>query len=567
MEGMAEAVDQLLGDISQFLQHQYANMSELQKADPGGVAFRPLEELFKYDQISAMQQYQLYALSIAKRRAIAEIESSFAKNLRACYHTIQPISRLPTEVLSLIFEFATSPTSEETCLYFAPTLARVSKRWRNIAQHTPSIWGMIDDRSVDAYLPLSKGSPLRVVFKAHPDPDGVAYSAFMDKVSSTAHRWISLKLESYSIVSPQHFSVTAPRLTALYLDTLGTFRFDYKPGVQLLTTGYSKLRSLHLAGICLPLDPAPLFAGLQTLHLERIRFRSSQFPGQLLARAISASSELRDFSLAHIITYGAISQENREALKSPIDLSLLQTLRFTIVDSHIVCAILGSIAVPTTLQLSVDFFPILGENACTLFPKTNDTGKFHLSNLSLARSLKFSAHSGGWRMEAWDEGGATKLLDLQCTTRGIDSLARFIQAFGCHIPSPPIHSLYISGFSAVMETDEFADFLAQFPNLSRLTLHRCSSAFVNVLSTTLTPSRRYCPFLTHLRIEECHDVREEALLRMLVSRVRGHLGRTHPIRVLDIVQCEGLRHPKYLRKSRLYVKKLNHKFTDVVSTR
>jgi len=86
---------------------------------------------------------------------------------------LQPINRLPNEILAIIFQYATNSLrtshSPRRVIKRAPiNVSHVSRLWREIALNSPRLWTTIHSRSnvpIHIFLSRSKATPLNIIIR------------------------------------------------------------------------------------------------------------------------------------------------------------------------------------------------------------------------------------------------------------------------------------------------------------------------------------------------------------------------------------------------------------------
>ncbi|KAG9217605.1 hypothetical protein CCMSSC00406_0010424 [Pleurotus cornucopiae] len=150
-----------------------------------------------------------------------------------------PVSKLPPEVLSTIFE-SIAMTIEEDLEPYSDLLSatQVCRLWRQVALDSPRIWSFIycsaPPRLVDLLLERSKAAPLHLLYSGDNVPENV------EKLSRIISQGAP-QLESLSLDASEEIDRFEPPVDAFpVLQHLELFGFVYTPSVASLTT----LRSL-----------------------------------------------------------------------------------------------------------------------------------------------------------------------------------------------------------------------------------------------------------------------------------------------------------------------------------
>lgn len=157
-------------------------------------------------------------------------------------------------------------------------LGRVSKRWQQIVNYTPSLWSLVDldDRpaSVVALLSKSQNHPLDLHCSG---AKSLSRTHNLSVLGRCTDRWRSLVFTQVpGIVDLRPFlGNAAPMLEALHLERANP-RLSYPPlNVDLFNGQAPRLRSLTLIGLCIPWDSTVLH---QLHHFEITCLGDSQPP-------------------------------------------------------------------------------------------------------------------------------------------------------------------------------------------------------------------------------------------------------------------------------------------------
>ncbi|KAF4588508.1 hypothetical protein EYR40_010060 [Pleurotus pulmonarius] len=172
-----------------------------------------------------------------------------------------PVSKLPPEVLSTIFEFIAMTIDDDLEPYSELLSAtQVCRLWRQVALDSPRIWSFIYCSAtpclVDIFLERSKSAPLHLLYSEDNVPENVQnalshlYRLKEVDLANCEDEWLARisqgapQLESLSLSTCGKTPVFHPSDNAFpLLQHLELFGFVYTPSVASLTT----LRSLTIA--------------------------------------------------------------------------------------------------------------------------------------------------------------------------------------------------------------------------------------------------------------------------------------------------------------------------------
>lgn len=176
-----------------------------------------------------------------------------------------PIDSIPNEILSLIFELGYFE-DERPDFYFRALIAKISRRWREAAHHTPSLWSiyhlsqgnldhLIDDLPV--FLERSADHPLDIHLNCFWDPTRTEEIVELFLPHSKRWKFLSITTPSVNIFYYLR-GVSAPQLKTLHICHFSSQRhlsidpqlFDgYLPSLRHLA-----LRNMTFKNTTLPLN-------------------------------------------------------------------------------------------------------------------------------------------------------------------------------------------------------------------------------------------------------------------------------------------------------------------------
>ncbi|KDQ07284.1 hypothetical protein BOTBODRAFT_611903 [Botryobasidium botryosum FD-172 SS1] len=369
----------------------------------------------EYALLMSARQLALDSIHSCTARMISAL--NFRRNRQNTTH------QLPFEILSLIFQFTerSSANPLRPLRKRAPlNIAAVSRRWRDVALNTASLWTRIDVMvpwATRIFLERSKQARLAIEVNAweldawasssegyseETRPTQSRLSQYVNSLKLTAHRWTSMELRgvlAFDVV--QTFSFPLPHLEVLQVIKGGdTLTSESNPPLNALFRGSAPcLRDLHLNATPISLK-SPIFAGLTRLHLEKITYRASTV-GQF-TRVLAACPDLEDLVL--IRTCFAQSIPTTPSASLLLVLPHLQHIALRGMAAHVPKSILDSISVPSSTVLDIDILISSWDDA---------TMPENLPNASRVRSLSIGADQavkGSYKIVGQTlEGGAAML--------------------------------------------------------------------------------------------------------------------------------------------------------------
>ncbi|KAI6046679.1 hypothetical protein EDC04DRAFT_1245493 [Pisolithus marmoratus] len=148
---------------------------------------------------------------------------------------IASVNRLPVELLLRTFQIYLETIPESCYDYFHSKrgLASVSRRWRDVILHSPSLWTTISVASywsearVKAYVARSSQSPLDIEFQCWLGSEGTL-AAILNVLISCVHRWRSLTIQRD--VTYLHWSLVLEKLNHLSFPSLKRVAICNFPG-------------------------------------------------------------------------------------------------------------------------------------------------------------------------------------------------------------------------------------------------------------------------------------------------------------------------------------------------
>ncbi|KDQ10101.1 hypothetical protein BOTBODRAFT_501364 [Botryobasidium botryosum FD-172 SS1] len=459
--------------------------------------------------------------------------------LAARQNDLGPTARLPDEILYIIFELVV-----ETRRYLYPPKAReplrlshVSRRWRNIAIHTPLIWTMINSLNyslVELFVARSQSAPLHiqldcaVMYSAEGDVDSEGEELAPDLrrhkfllrrgrdsreiirlleelLIPQIHRWKTLQL---TLVVPDNFE----ELFASPAPLLESFRCDNPKRSSVLSASLShnlfsghapRLRKLYLTRIHLPFAPT-LYSGVSSLEFQAITFDLSL---QQFVRGLGDCVSLSYLSLGQL----SFLHESSPLSSAPISLPNLETF-IAMLDMDVMRDIFASIVIPASSSLIIRRFE---EELGTFFAPLKD----NLLNLSKIHSLQVSC-PGAMAVTGRASKGGARLLTISniVAEPTQESFQGLFLELTLVFPPSSIDVLSLGWVQDdLIEPSALSTALGLFPALTTLVLTSCSPKLLEALVVCDTSCA--VPRLGDLRLGKMEDTADSILLRVVRSRM------------------------------------------------
>lgn len=234
------------------------------------------EKIHRIQEARSDLLHQLAVLDSSLRDAQSEYDS-------LC-NLVAPVSILPEEILSVIFEECYNMQKPVTSPRIEMTIAQVTKYWRAVALSTPRIWKTlyISPRThydhANAYLQRSKlqNLDLHLEFSIYLQDESAMAPSFnvYALVAQASERWKNITIKMVGDGSLELLFVHLPSTTPI-LESLSIIAGDDHTGVDdaplraLFTRGAPLLKHVTSVGFGLYLCPPPL-SGITHLLLYKV---------------------------------------------------------------------------------------------------------------------------------------------------------------------------------------------------------------------------------------------------------------------------------------------------------
>jgi hypothetical protein len=267
------------------------------------------------------------------------------RRLRMQRNTLLPVSRLPPEVLLLVFEFCVSGgisvfhPSRRIVSAYDTRFSQVCTAWRALAFGAPELWRAPPLQHPDLaalYLQRAHGSPLSIVY------DGRAGSSREDALLATLTDMSQLQhivLRHLELLSRSNrfaaLQQPAPQLETLFLHTSLPMNF----GGTFLSCTAPRLRALALRGCTVSWD-VPIFAQLTRLDLTGWRGGQTSWSWDIdtVLMTLLHTPLLESFTLTEALALDASGVEVRALPGGRVALAQLQRIR--IVEEELLCSLI-----------------------------------------------------------------------------------------------------------------------------------------------------------------------------------------------------------------------------------
>ncbi|KDQ10038.1 hypothetical protein BOTBODRAFT_58384 [Botryobasidium botryosum FD-172 SS1] len=464
--------------------------------------------------------------------------------IRARYHHLCLIDRLPNEVLSLIFELATVDQEWECVIPEMKTpltLLRVSKRWRSVAQSSPSLWTKIDAMCrylAPLFLANSKGAPLDIELaaglpffgeKAYRERHARVYPAhvadiakFLSPFLSHISRWRSLEL--VDIPQPTELIPlllsSAPRLEMLVIQAeQAVLATSHAEGSSTMFLGSTPLlRHVNLHGFAPPLSSS-LYTGLTTLTLSRINYPPHSIHQFL--HNLSQCPLLAELDVARL--YFELPERfedlNSFVPSSPVVFQHLRRMALHGLEENAMRYLFASSRFPPFLNLTVHARPH-ADGFGSIFPPTIEFATSLptaiASSLHIESSDNNTSFTLGGKVDHPNGVYWSEFVFRSIDRVGPEYAARLFPQVPQQLPVQFIEKLYMGSNAHVpLSAEPCIALLSGLPALKTLSLDHSSPLLLHAL--ILTTESRICPLLHELSIANS-EISSEKLVSLATSR-------------------------------------------------
>ncbi|KAG8864829.1 hypothetical protein FRB96_003415 [Tulasnella sp. 330] len=265
---------------------------------------------------------------------------------RRRHNDLQPISRLPPELILKILSFALVDSRLKDYKDLN-ALSQVLSRWASLIRHTPSFWCTVNSRHSPTTqrnaLVRSKPFSIDVIDNSGPPSTKVA---FMERVLPHLERWRSLDYyETRDWIFTDLAHAPAPQLESLRITASGALNTHKVP----FDGQVPSLRHVHLYGYSIPWE-CSILRGLKTLHLESLGEMGPSV--DQVVGLLRASPKLMKLSLRTLDCDA--SSEDHHSKVHPVSLPSLKSLAITALIPLAIRDLLAMIRFPNCTELELE---------------------------------------------------------------------------------------------------------------------------------------------------------------------------------------------------------------------
>ncbi|KAG8851019.1 hypothetical protein FRB96_009501 [Tulasnella sp. 330] len=282
----------------------------------------------------------------------AKVVNQHLANRRRDFNSLQPVSRLPEEILVYVIGIAMERHATKRYIRDLHRLTCVSFRWSAIITDAPTLWGVV-------LAGFSRGDQAMALKKSNETPLEVGCHAaelignnvdFIHRVTSHQHRWHSafLSVDRSDRLEPLCRS-SAPILRTLTIRVNPQSSSSARQTAPMNLFGgmTPRLRYLKLERFWIPWD-SRLLSGLETLHLINTKRDGPSFTQ--LADSLQSCPNLITLRIKQV---QLATVESRDV--KPIELPHMTSCTIVGLDSQATITLLASIRAPICSHLVVDW--------------------------------------------------------------------------------------------------------------------------------------------------------------------------------------------------------------------
>ncbi|KDQ11131.1 hypothetical protein BOTBODRAFT_57661 [Botryobasidium botryosum FD-172 SS1] len=459
--------------------------------------------------------------------------------IKSYRNQLQPINRMPIDVLAQIFRLVEQPDDDRHLLSArAPlNIAQVSRQWRDIAFDTPNLWSKIDVMNAhmaEIFLARSKAALLDIELTRPYPADAFTRNichahtrrmknlqGFMDSLRPHMDRWRSFMLHGESFMKQGVLGAAltspAPQLARLSIMSADFSSERGLPLNNLFDDHAPRLRDITFRGLSPPLD-SPIFTGLTHLCLSYIHYPDA--PIQLFIQNLAACPLLRALVVKNV-SFTPIDDSLPQSDSTPVSLPSLEDVRFQ-VGGRFTRYILDHVQLPLSANIHVAAVDGATLRRILPLPERLDENLPHILSL-VDIGISVEPQSVLEIYGAPGKGGGTVAMVLKDPAAIVrPTVERGFASFGL-LSLPRLEYISFTGLHKdTLSTDVFADVLRHFPSITSISFTSCSSAFIDAL--VASPSSHLCPQLETLELRGCKisGARLHALVRS--RRIPSYFG-------------------------------------------
>ncbi|KAG8894066.1 hypothetical protein FRB99_001531 [Tulasnella sp. 403] len=484
------------------------------------------------DSVQVCDELDLIPFAGALRATLTEFTKEFEKRIttiRRQHNALQPIHRLPEDVLLEIFD---EVTKGDVVTHFRRLgrVALVSKSWWDLIDNSLQFWAFISTRQREEetrrFIDKSGEWPLTIEIgpegkRGHIQPT----DAFLRNNLHTAHRWRYANLHITDEPVVQMLNVSVPRLEKPQIKTVNV----YPTGLTYFQGSAPRLRDLTILGTPIRSNPN-LYTGLRTLTLTRLG--GPWVRHSTIFHILAASPQLQVLKLKTIEL-----SSPPEVFNSPsIHLPCLTQLTLVAVDGALELTLLEKVTAEGCTDFCWRRDPLHPGPPCGPEYFTDKTLDRWVPNLlrvlKSATSLFCKSGPSHFSLSTTNRGGGTLDLDIRADDLGI-VIGWVIRHFKADLMRIPI-TLELTGSPDPLRSDYYGP-RPYHPlsdlNVIRLVLKRVASGeFMSLFGTSTSVFRESPPFrhVRELDILGRGSAAPKLILETLQARYNPLLSDYHP---------------------------------------
>ena len=287
------------------------------------------------------------------------------------------ITRLPSEILSRVFELSTHENSE-----ILPTISLISRHWRQVVLETPSLWSYIrlDQnwgvghtqeflRKIRTYMARSKDAKILVDLDFHWCESLADARDYLNELGPHLSRCFSFRASvpdwDWMALLKNYTSHMEASLEEVSLRINNVEDSDEQPAIAVFSGVFTRLKSITLEQTPLACIRAET-PNLRNFHLIRdqrvhsiskIRLSVKEFLTNMVA-----SETLEDVRLQSALFYLDGTESVFQGLPTQVVIPNLRNLSIAFMDSSNISLFLNSVALPRLHRLAVQMESVSEDN-------------------------------------------------------------------------------------------------------------------------------------------------------------------------------------------------------------
>ncbi|KAG8995026.1 hypothetical protein FRB94_009500 [Tulasnella sp. JGI-2019a] len=419
------------------------------------------------------------------------------------YRQLNPIHRLPNELLVKIFSLVSLEGFCEPQQSYLVSLGLVSKQWNRIVYETPSLWSHVSSRyrnqENEAAVIRSQTCPLSVEFS---DDDfkeviGKKRAAFLDFTSHEAYRWrsIDFKVKYHNTLAllRNFTSLSVPQLETLSIGYMGPKRgLLVEDRINMFSGRAGRLRHVKLCDLVIPLS-SQLLSRLETLTITGARVSPGPSTNEIID-VLRRCPELRSFELDYSSEVGIRASGATVSEVEAVHLPLLISFDVRLTNAAAFNRIISSVRVPACTR----FILTCNDPTSSIF--SHESTHFMAALFSTIQCLPriwLMLEVDGLSMGGSDNRSDTMISILLARSSPWEDLDLLIEATTESGPWPPINAnMYCENPAPFLQV---VDILCRMPSITELKLTGNSNEYIAQLSHPTFHNGEYGWILPNLK--------------------------------------------------------------------